>query len=237
MTRSRFGSRNGTTYPEPVSDLQPVTEGVFFTMPAALPRGKHALPREQVIEAQRERMLIAVTELLAARGPREIGPKDVCTQAGLSLSAFYGCFDTKEDCVFAAYDRFIEVLLTRLLEVDAAEQPWEQYVDAIIHAYLDTLGSDLVVARAFQVEMDALGAPARRRRREALSAMADLLRHKHIERDAQAAERLPFSAYLAGVYGVRQLASDELEQSAEPALSELASEAASWVAELFGITP
>lgn len=223
---------------EPAAPPPPaITEGVFFTTPPALPRGKHALAREEVAVAQRERLMIAVTELLAARGPREIGPRDVCAHAGISLSSFYTAFETKEACVFAAYDRFIEVLLTQLLAIDGDGLPWRPYVDAIIHAYLDTLGSDLVVARAFQVEMDALGAPARQRRRDALRAMATLLRDKHVAWDPSAAGRIPPSAYLAGVYGVRQLASDAIEQEAAPDLQALARECVVWVAEFFGGAP
>ncbi len=47
------------------TDVQRVKEGVYFSLPEALPRGRHNLSREHVIAAQRERMLIAATELLA----------------------------------------------------------------------------------------------------------------------------------------------------------------------------
>lgn len=231
MGAGRHGVAAGAPH---ARDLPGVSDGVFFTAPPALPRGKHALSKDEVVAAQRERMMIAVTELLAARGPREVGPKEVCARAGLSLSAFYACFDSKEACVFAAYDRFIEVLLGRLLGVGGEDLAWRPYVEAIIGAYVGTLASDLVVARAFQVEMDAMGSPARQRRRDALSAMAALLREKHTAWDPTAHERLPADAYLAGVYGLRQLVSDELERAPEPDLVELGRRAAEWVAELFG---
>ena len=67
-----------------------VRDGVFFTLPEALPRGRHNLTREQVGDAQRERLLAAVTELLAARGYRGFGVGDVATRAGVSLGTFYG---------------------------------------------------------------------------------------------------------------------------------------------------
>lgn len=220
--------------PSDQGPLPRISDGVFFTAPAALPRGKHALSKDEVVAAQRERMMIAVTELLSARGPREVGPKDVCTRAGLSLSAFYACFESKDACVFAAYDRFIAVLLGRLVGIGGEDLSWRPYVEALIGAYVGTLASDLVVARAFQVEMDAMGSPARQRRRDALSAMAALLREKHTTWDPTAHERLPPDAYLAGVYGLRQLVSDALEREAEPELVELGRRAAVWVAELFG---
>lgn len=45
----------------------------------------------------------------------------------------------------------------------------------MLGAYLGTLQADLVVARAYQVEIDALGAEARTRRRESLNLFAAFL--------------------------------------------------------------
>ena len=96
-----------------------VADGVFFTVPETLPRGRHKLSPEQVSDAQSERMLAAVTELLAARGYRGFGVGEIATRAGVSLEAFYKCFAGKDACIFAGYDRFIDVLLRRIAAVDA----------------------------------------------------------------------------------------------------------------------
>src|SRR5215207_2332482 len=128
-----------------------VRDGVFFTLPEALPRGRHKLTREQVTGAQRERMLAAVTELLAGRGYAGFGVGDVAGRAGVSLGAFYGCFGGKDACVFAGYDRFIDVLLRRMAAVDVPGDDRTALTRALIGAYLDTLRQDLVVARAYQV--------------------------------------------------------------------------------------
>ena len=45
----------------------------------------------------------------------------------------------------------------------------------MLGAYLGTLQADLVVARAYQVEIDALGAEARTRRRDSLNLFAAFL--------------------------------------------------------------
>ena len=39
------------------------------------------------------------------------GIGDVARRAGISLATFYGTFGSKDACIFAGYDRFIEVLL------------------------------------------------------------------------------------------------------------------------------
>ena len=45
-----------------------VTDGVFFTMPPVLSRGRHDLSRDDVLAIHRERLMIAATELLASEG-------------------------------------------------------------------------------------------------------------------------------------------------------------------------
>ena len=210
----------------------PITDGVFFTVPEPLPRGRHRLPRAEVVARQRDRLLIAATELLAHGGPGAVGVKPVCSRAGASLAAFYECFETKEDCIFAAYDRFIAVFIERLVAVHGDGRTWEEYVGAVLDSYFDVLGQDVVVARAFQVEMDSLGPEARRRRREALHGLGQLLHQKHREWVGEKGEVLPEAAYIAALYGARQLASDALDTAA-PDLAATRDSVAVWVSRAF----
>lgn len=221
--------------PRAPAKLPQVRDGVFFTLPAALPRGRHNLKPEQVAGMQRERLLAAVTELLAAHGYRGFGASDIAKRAGVSLEAFYGCFTNKDECVFAGYDRFIQVLLTRMTQLRVQGVERTAIVRGIIRSYLDTLQSDLVVARAYQVEIDALGAPARERRRHSLTRFAEFLQAA-VEQSAprrKPAPELTGSAYLGVVYAVRQLVSDALDNEAEPRLSLLSDNAEPWLIDLF----
>jgi AcrR family transcriptional regulator len=211
--------------------IERVRDGVFFTFPDALPRGRHTLTREQVSDAQRERMLAAVTELLAARGYRGFGVGDVASRAGVSLGTFYGCFESKDACAFAGYDRFIEVLLTRMAAVEIPDDDRLALTAGLIGAYLDTLQQDLVVARAYQVEIDALGPEARARRRDALNLFATYIRER-VERSTAPID-LPWTAYIGIVYAARQLASDALDTAAAPDLSLLGSDLRIWLSDLF----
>jgi AcrR family transcriptional regulator len=217
---------------ESVSERVPaerVRDGVFFTLPEALPRGRHTLTRDQITEAQRERLLAAVTELLAARGYRGFGVGDIATRAGVSLGAFYECFDDKDECVFAGYDRFIEVLLQKMA---ATEVPDDRaaLVAGLLGAYLETLQQDLVVARAYQMEIDALGPPARARRRDAVNLFATYIRDR-----LHAPPEIPWSAYIGMVYAVRQLASDALDTAAEPDLPAIGADLGAWLSDLPGV--
>jgi AcrR family transcriptional regulator len=223
---------------EPVpreAPLPTVRDGVFFTLPEALPRGRHNLTREQVTDAQRERLLAAVTELLAGRGYAGFGVGDVAGRAGVSLGTFYACFGGKDACIFAGYDRFIEVLLRNVAAVDLPNEDRAALTDALVGAYLETLGQDLVVARAYQVEIDALGAPARARRREALTLFATSVRDlgRRPLADGRTPPDLPWTAYIGAVYAARQLAADALDTAAEPDFKALRADLASWMSDLF----
>ena len=204
------------TSTEEVQPVASVTLGVFFDPPQdVLPRGRHGMPREQVNSAQRERIMVAATELLAARGFQALRVADVASRARVSLSACYKLFPGGlQQCLFAGYDRFIEVLVAKILAAveDLGSEPSQtsvsSLIEAVISAYLGTLRSDPVVARAYQVEMDAIGADARMRRRQSLELIANLLHDKHA---AASDASLPVDAFKVLVYGVRQLAADGLE--------------------------
>lgn len=206
---------------------QRVREGVFFSIPVVLPRGRHDLTREQVLAAQRERLLVAMTELMAEVGYRAVKVGAVAAHAGVSRASFYESFPDKEACAFAAYDRFINVLLDRVAADTAGAESWEDFMAGLFGSYFGTLQEDLVVARAFQVEMDAVGPSARARRRRALMRFADVVeaQREHFGITSP----LPRSAYLGMVYAARQVASDALDTHKRPDLVSLGPEFAQWV--------
>lgn len=217
-------------------DLIPrVREGVFFEPLQALPRGRHSLSGEEVRAIQQERILVSMTELMAAHGAPGIGSNEIARHAGVSLAAFYECFDGKEACALAGYDRFIEVLFHAMNAVDVGSRTRPELVCGLIRAYLETLQSDLVVARAYQVEIDSLGASVRKRRRDSLLLFAHHLWGVSSDDSptGRGPEQLPWSAYIGIIYTTRQLASDALDTEEKPDLIALSDELAIWVTDLF----
>jgi AcrR family transcriptional regulator len=71
---------------------------------ARLPRGPHALTREQVSASQRGRLLVAMAELVGHDGYAATTVADVLAHAGVSRRAFYQHFANKQECFLAAYD-------------------------------------------------------------------------------------------------------------------------------------
>lgn len=223
------------TVQSPHDAIPPVQEGVFFEPLQALPRGRHSLSNEEVRAIQQERILVSMTELMAAHGLPGIGTNEIARHAGVSLAAFYECFDGKESCALAGYDRFIEVLFHAMNAVDVGDKTRSELVCGLIRAYLETLQSDLVVARAYQVEIDSLGASVRKRRRDSLLLFAHHLWGVSSEdpRTDRGPDQLPWSAYIGIIYTTRQLSSDALDTEKEPDLMALSDELAIWVDDLF----
>jgi AcrR family transcriptional regulator len=69
-----------------------------------LPRGRHGIPPEQVVESQRWRLLGAVGEVLAERGYARTRVADVAARAGVSRGTFYEQFEDLPACLLAAYE-------------------------------------------------------------------------------------------------------------------------------------
>ncbi|NNH74007.1 TetR/AcrR family transcriptional regulator [Nocardia uniformis] len=134
---------------------------------ARLPRGRHGLPRETVVRAQRDRILLAMAEAMAENGYVGTPVASIIKRAGVSRETFYEQFRSKEDCFEAAYERAVELLLTGLLEVTGNapddESP-QQRIARVLTAYLDGLAAHPAFARLFLVEVYAAGNEAITRR-------------------------------------------------------------------------
>jgi AcrR family transcriptional regulator len=141
-----------------------------------LPRGRHGLPREQVIASQRERILHAMAEAMAENGYVGTSVASVLKRAGVSRETFYEQFRSKEDCFEAAYERAAELLLFRIAEAAAPQadsdeldrggstEPGPDRMGRILGAYLDGLADEPAYARLFLVEVYAVGTKAVARR-------------------------------------------------------------------------
>lgn len=204
-----------STGPAVAEEEQRIRDGVFFAQPPELPHGPHGLDRDAVVRAQQERAMIAVTELLATRGYREIGIRDIAREARLSTTAFYRCFPDKDSCLEAAYDRYLDRLRASLLrEIRGDEGGWAGRAAAIIECYLELVAADLVASRAFLLEMDAAGPQVRRRRREVVEAVAQALKERRDERWPEMAA-VPVEVYVAVIHMVRQIATDGVDHGAD----------------------
>lgn len=120
-----------------------------------LPRGRHGLSREQVVQAQRHRLLRAMAEVMAEQGYAATPVADVLRRAGVSRETFYQQFSSKQDCFLAAYELAASVILADLEREAATSGTPLQRFDRAIGAYLDALAAEPEFARLFMVEVYA----------------------------------------------------------------------------------
>lgn len=145
-----------------------------------LPRGPHKLTREQVEASQRERIFVAMTEVVGVEGFAAASVADVVGAAGVSRATFYALFRDKDDCFTAAYgwaaERIAAVLevAARTAATHADDDPFER-LRTVLHAYLGSLAAAPGLARTFLVEVYAAGPEAIGQRHASLGLFVDLV--------------------------------------------------------------
>lgn len=208
---------------------------IVFGTARALPHGPHRLTRDEVGESQRVRLFAALSELMATEGYPGITIGNLVTRAGVSRTTFYDHFDNKLDCLFAAYDRYVEFVMGTLTLEFPDDTCWHDFVADTAVAYLSLLTSDATATRAFLVEMDTAGPVARRYRRVTWQAFADVLIDVHATvraREPQLAP-LPRRAYLGLLFAIRDLVVEALAEADRPDLTALAADVTVMAVALF----
>src|SRR6185295_16725657 len=108
------------------------------TEPQSLPRGRHGLPRELVVENQRARLVSSMIEAVAELGYGKATIASVIKTAKISRRTLYETFANKEDCYRAAYEASFEYLRDQAL-VAASQEDWPGSVRAGLQALLESL--------------------------------------------------------------------------------------------------
>ncbi len=117
-----------------------------------LPRGRHGLPREFILQNQRERLLGAVADSLDEHGYDGTTVSAISGLAGVSKSDFYRHFKSKDDCFVAAYDEAVERLREEVLTACAGRDGWADGVCAGLAAALTLLAGKPARANLLLVE-------------------------------------------------------------------------------------
>ncbi|HEX8067246.1 MAG TPA: TetR/AcrR family transcriptional regulator [Thermoleophilaceae bacterium] len=173
-----------------------------------LPRGRHNLPSEVVIRSQRERMIDAVIEVVAAKGYAAATVTDVVKAAGISRKTFYEQFADKDECFIAAYDEIIRYLFQWTSEAYAKPGPWASRVAAGLRVILDALASRPTLARFCVLEILAAGPRALARRDEVMRTFGDFFA-PGVE-EAPKGVRIPAAAADGVIGGIYSIVYDEI---------------------------
>jgi len=117
-----------------------------------LPRGRHGLPREFIVQNQRERLLAALAECLEEKGYERTTVSSVGKRAGVSKSDFYKQFESKDACFVAAYDDAVERIRAKVLAACAERADWASGVLAALSELLELFAAETAQAQLVLVE-------------------------------------------------------------------------------------
>jgi AcrR family transcriptional regulator len=116
----------------------------------SLPRGRHGLPRELIVENQRARLIDGMIATVAEVGYGKATVANVIKPAKVSRRTFYETFANREDCYQAAYEASFEFLRHRTLAA-TSEEDWPDSVRAGLEALLESLAAHPALAAFFLV--------------------------------------------------------------------------------------
>jgi AcrR family transcriptional regulator len=200
-------------------------EGVQAAGTGQLPRGRHRIPREDVVESQQRRLLAGVTKALVEEGFARLTVEHVVTHAGVSRKTFYEYFDSREACLLAAYDAASEELWRMGEEAAGAAEGWAARIGAVLAAATDFLAADPERAHLFTREARVAGPQVAARQRADAERAAALLRAGRDQsaeaRDLPEATELTLIENLAALIGANVLSGvTELLPGLVPQLAE-----------------
>jgi AcrR family transcriptional regulator len=190
-----------------------------------LPRGRHRLAREDVVESQRRRLLTGVTKALVDEGFARLTVEHVVSNAGVSRKTFYEYFDSREACLLAAYDAASEELWGVGEGAAGAVQGWPAQVGAVLTTTAAFLAADPERAHLFTREARVAGPALAARQRADAERAAALLRAGRDEstapKDLPEATELTLVENLAALIGANVLSGvTELLPGLVPQLAE-----------------
>lgn len=102
-----------------------------------IPRGRHRLPREVVVDRQRRRLLAGAAQSLAEHGYIAMSVEHIIRQAGISRATYYEHFENKRECVLIAHEQAFDRLTVELVGACAGQAEWPAKVAAAMTAAID----------------------------------------------------------------------------------------------------
>jgi AcrR family transcriptional regulator/DNA-binding MarR family transcriptional regulator len=172
-------------------------------LPGSLGSAETGMPRGQVTEIQRSRMLAAAVEAVAEVGYSGMTIAQVIGRARVSRKTFYDVFRDREDCFLAAFDE--GAARARAVAVEAYEQEsgWRDGIRAALAGLLVLIDERPDLARLCVVEAPAAGDALLERREELLAELAEVIdRGRRLKHTSHDLSPLTGEAVVGGVVAV-----------------------------------
>jgi AcrR family transcriptional regulator len=137
--------------------------------------GPNGLPRGQVTEIQRRRMLAAAVEAVEEVGYARMTVAQVIGRARVSRKTFYDVFSDREDCFLAAFDQALDQAKALASEAYEGESSWRDGVRSALARLLIFMDEEPGLAKLCVVEALGAGERVLERRARALDELAAVI--------------------------------------------------------------
>ncbi len=141
-----------------------------------LPAGRHGLPREFIVQNQRERIITALVDTVAERGYNATTVAHITKAASVSRRTFYEHFADKEACFLAAYEMVADHIRDSMRVAAEAFDDWPQQVRAALATMLRFLAGEPELARLVMIEPVAAGGEIAARHRASMQGFVEILK-------------------------------------------------------------
>jgi AcrR family transcriptional regulator len=150
-----------------------------------LPAGRHGLPREFVVQNQRERIVTALVDTVAEHGYNATTVTHITKAASVSRRTFYEHFADKEACFLAAYEMVADHLRASMQAAAESFEDWPQKVRAALATMLRFLAEEPELARVCMIEPVAAGGEIATRQRASMQGLVEILKAGRPERPGE----------------------------------------------------
>jgi len=149
-----------------------------------------------------------MVRVIAEKGYEGVTVADVVARAGVSRTTFYDEFPSKDECLFAAYDRVIDELVAFVGGAFGSDREWPERLRDALEALLNALAAEPDVAQMAVVEVPSAGPEAQQRYRAAVERFLPFLEEGREYSENPGA--LPPSVELMAVGGAEVILFDEV---------------------------
>jgi AcrR family transcriptional regulator len=192
-----------------------------------LPTGAHGLAREEVERDQRERLTLAMIDLIARHGYEAVRILDLTQLARVSRPTFYELYADKEALLLGTYDGIAERIAEVVIEAYDADGPLRGRLQLAIRVFAELAAAEPEAMSLFLFGALGAGPKALEGRNRALEAFEASLESG---RDGAVPQHPGDLTVKLIIGGIREVAAARLRHHREHELTELSGELAAWAA-------
>ncbi len=177
--------------------------------------GPSGLPRQQVSEIQRARVLAAAVEVVEELGYAGMTVAQVIGRAKVSRKTFYDLFADRQDCFMAVFEETTARIRALIEEACADEQRWRESVRSGLARVLVFLEEEPALARICLIEAQGAGTKLLERRAQMFGELAEIIdRGRAVTSAVREPPKVTAEGLVGAVFAVLQ--TRLLESSDEP---------------------